>query len=54
LASHRFSLQDQSGQKKAISFYVKSVVNSDWRVQQWSVEDKELVINTLVEEAGGM
>jgi hypothetical protein len=54
LASHRFSLHDHSGQKEDISFYVKSVVNSDWRVRQWRAEDKELVINTLVQKAGGM
>jgi hypothetical protein len=54
LASHPMSLHDQNGQKEDISFYVKSVVNSDRRVRRWKVQDKELVIDTLVRKAGGM
>ena len=54
LASHPMSLHDQNGQKEDISFYVKSVVNSDRRARRWRVEDKELVIDTLVRKAGGM
>jgi hypothetical protein len=56
LTSRRVSLHDQSGQKKDIADYVKSVVYSDseqimWR---WKTEDKELVIQTLSERADGM
>jgi hypothetical protein len=54
LASYRVSLHDQSGQKEDINSYVKSVVDSDWRVRQWRMEDKVLVVNTLVQSAGGM
>jgi hypothetical protein len=54
LASHLVSLHDQNGQKEDIAFYVKSVVNSDRRARRWRVEDKELVIHTLIRKAGGM
>jgi ankyrin repeat protein len=54
LASHAVSLHDQNGQKEDISFYVKSVVHSDRRVRKWRVEDKELVIESLVRKANGM
>jgi hypothetical protein len=54
LASHAVSLHDQNGQKEDISFYVKSIVHSDRRVRKWRVEDKELVIDTLVRKANGM
>jgi hypothetical protein len=56
VTSHRVSLHDQSGQKKDIEDYVRSVVYSKeepimWR---WRNEDKELVIETLSERADGM
>jgi hypothetical protein len=54
LASHAVSLHDQNGQREDISFYVKSVVHSDRRVRKWRMEDKELVIDTLVRKANGM
>jgi hypothetical protein len=54
LASHAVSLHDQDGQKEDIGLYVKSVVHSDRRVQRWRVEDKELVIDTLIRKANGM
>jgi hypothetical protein len=54
LASHPVPLHDQKGQKEDISSYVKSVVHSDWRVRKWRVEDKKLVIDTLVQKANGM
>jgi hypothetical protein len=54
LASHVVSLQDQDGQKEAISDYVKSVVSSDRRMEKWRMEDKNLVIDTLVRKADGM
>jgi hypothetical protein len=54
LASHQVSLHDQDGQKEDISLYVKSVVQSDRRVRKWRVEDKELVIDTLIKKADGM
>jgi hypothetical protein len=54
LASYSVSLHDQNGQKEDISFYVKSVVHSNRKMRKWIVEDKELVIDTLVRKANGM
>jgi hypothetical protein len=56
LSSRRVSLHDQSGQKKDIRDYVRSVVYSDSEpiMGRWRKEDKELVIKTLSERAHGM
>jgi hypothetical protein len=56
LTSLRVSLHDQSGQKKDIVEYVKSVVysNSEPIMRRWRTEDKELVIEVLSERADGM
>jgi hypothetical protein len=50
------SLHDQTGKKKDIEDYVESIIYSDsepiiWR---WRKEDKELVIETLSEQADRM
>ena len=52
----RVSLHDQSGQKKDIEEYVKSVVysNSESIMKRWRTEDKELVVKVLSERADGM
>jgi hypothetical protein len=56
LTSRRVSLHDQSGQKKDIEDYVRSVVHSSSEpiMRRWKAEDKELVIETLSEQADGM
>ena len=56
LTSRRVSLHDQSGQKKDIVDYVRSVVYSDSEqiMRRWRMEDKELVIKMLSERADGM
>jgi hypothetical protein len=56
LTSRQVSLHDQSGQKKDIVDYVRSVVYSDSEqiMRRWRMEDKELVIKTLSERADGM
>ena len=56
LTSRRVSLHDQSGQKKDIEDYVRSVVYSDSEpiMRRWRKEDKDLVIETLSERADGM
>jgi hypothetical protein len=56
LASRRVSLHDQSGQRKDIVDYIKSVVysNSQLIMKRWRTEDKELVIEVLSERADGM
>jgi hypothetical protein len=56
LTSSQVSLHDQSGQKKDIEGYVRSIVYSDSEpiMRRWRMEDKELVIETLSERADGM
>jgi hypothetical protein len=56
LTSRRVSLHDQSGQKKDIVEYVKSVVysSSEPIMRRWRTDDKELVIEMLSERADGM
>ncbi len=48
------SLHDESGQREDIVNYVTSSVHSDRRMGRWREEDRELVIKTLSEKAGGM
>jgi hypothetical protein len=56
LTSRRVSLHDQSGQKKDIEDYVRSVVYSDLEpiMRRWRKEDKDMVIEALSERADGM
>jgi hypothetical protein len=54
LTLHPVSLHDESGQRKDIIDYITSVVHSDGRMRRWRKEDKEQVIKTLSEKAGGM
>ena len=56
LTSSLVSLHDQSGQKKDIVDYVRSIVYSESEpiMRRWRAEDKELVIETLSERADGM
>jgi hypothetical protein len=56
LTSCRVSLHDQSGQRRDIEDYVRSVVysNSEPIMRRWRKEDKEFVIQILSERADGM
>lgn len=56
LASHAVSLQDEHGQKKDITDYVRSVVHSGPGkfMRRWRQEDKEHVIEVLSGKADGM
>ena len=56
LTCRRVSLHDQSGQKKDIEDYVKSVVYSESEpiMRRWRKEDKDMVIKALSERADGM
>ena len=56
VAPRQVSLHDQSGQKKDIEDYVRSVVYSDLEpiMRRWRKQDKELVIETLSNQADGM
>ena len=50
----RVSLHDESGQKEDINRYVQAFVHSDRNMQRWRENDKQRVIDTLSELAGGM
>jgi hypothetical protein len=52
--SNRISLHEEDGQKKDIADYVSSVVYSDKKIMRWREKDKELVVKTLLDRAGGM
>ena len=52
--SNSISLHDESGQKKDIVDFVRSVVYSDKNMRRWREEDKQLVIKTLLDKADGM
>jgi hypothetical protein len=54
LPSRRISLHDEVGQREDINNYLRSFVRADRVMGRWKEEDKELVINTLSERAGGM
>ena len=54
LTNTHISLHDQSGQKKDIEDYLRSVVYSDRNMRRWRDEDKMLVVETLTEKADGM
>jgi hypothetical protein len=54
LTSLKISLHDENGQKEDIIKYIKSVVRSDWSMQRWKEEDKQLAIDTLSSRADGM
>ena len=56
LAFHPVSIHDQSGQRRDIEDYIRSVVyaDSDTAMGRWRDQDKELVIETLTERADGM
>ena len=54
LTSQLVSLHDQTGQKKDIIEYVRSVVYTDTKMRRWREEDKILVTETLAERADGM
>ena len=54
LPSNRISLHDEDGQKKDIIDFIRSVVHSDKNIMRWREKDKELVVETLSEKAGGM
>ena len=54
LAVHNVSLHEQAEQNRDISNYIESVVYSDSKMRRWREEDKQMVIKTLTENAGGM
>jgi len=52
--SRTVSLHDETGLKQDIIDYVTYVVSSDPRMRRWREEDRDLVIKTLSDKAGGM
>ena len=54
VASSSVSLHDEAGQKQDIIDYINSAVQSDRRMRKWRAEDRQLVINALIERADGM
>ena len=54
LISRSVSLHDESGQRKDIEDYIKSVINTNKKNKRWKAEDKQLVIDVLTKKADGM
>ena len=54
LAPHAVSLHSEGGQTRDIISYIKSVVESDMNMRKWRPEDRQLVINSLSQNANGM
>jgi hypothetical protein len=54
LTSYTVSLDKQDGQREDIAEYIRFVVRSDSRMREWPEEDKNLVIDTLTHDCGGM
>jgi hypothetical protein len=54
LTFRSISLHDEKGQKEDIENYIRSVVNTNGKMQRWTAEHKLLVINILTERADGM
>ena len=53
LTSLKISLHHQSGQRKDLNNYIRSVVHSDRRMRSWKEEDKDLVIKMVSEKGDG-
>jgi NACHT domain len=54
LAFRSISLHDERGQKEDIKKYIESVINTNRDMKNWSLEQKQLVTNTLIERSDGM
>jgi NACHT domain len=54
LTFRSISLHDESGQMEDIENYITSVVNTNRKMQRWTHEHKQLVIDALTERADGM
>jgi len=53
LTFRSISLHDESGQMEDIENYIRSVVNTNRKMQKWKPKDKQLVIDVLTERADG-
>ena len=54
LTFRSISLHDEHGQEDDIRSYIESMVNENTKMQRWSSEHKQLVIENLRERANGM
>jgi hypothetical protein len=54
LVLHTVSLHEESGQKRDIEEYIKSVINTNPKNKRWKAADKQLVIDVLTRKADGM
>jgi hypothetical protein len=54
LASHTVSLHGENGQKQDIADYIKWFISSNPKTRKWRKEDRELVLEKLLERADGM
>ena len=54
LTSRSVSLHDESGQRRDIEDYIKSVINGHPKNRRWKAENKQLVIDVLTRKADGM
>jgi hypothetical protein len=54
LTFRSISLHNESGQLQDIADYIRSVINTDLKMQKWKPADKELVIEVLTKKADGM
>ena len=51
---HSVSLHDEHGQKEDIKDYIKSIVSTNKKMQNWSSEHKQLAIDVLTGRPDGM
>jgi hypothetical protein len=54
LAFCSISLHDEHGQKEDIKKYIESVISTNRNMKNWSLEQKQLVTDTLIERSDGM
>jgi hypothetical protein len=54
LTFRSISLHDESGQRKDIDDYIRSVVNADAKMRRWRAADRKLVIDVLINKSDGM
>ena len=54
LAFRSVSLHDEDGQIEDIENYIRSIVNTDPKMQRWKATDKELAIDVLIKKSDGM
>ena len=54
LASHHVSLHDESRQQEDINNYIIFFMNTNTNTRKWKQEERQLVINKLIQSANGM